>query len=683
MRKSWVVLIVFLLLSSVSGYPFSDFREELSMIEKIEIDYYSSNGFSKTEMSYVVERIEREYVSHSGMIIDSQLIEHLQESFTDLYETDEFEEGIYSSSFHYWPEFDITLTSTSGTVFLRSTSTEECFIPWNIDYNGKTFVQYTGKIPEALFPLLLSLDPDFWSHREKIIQSGCRINPVPQKYRKQGESPYFSTTPDSLAPLKKKGISRLQWEYILPDFIRHPPLFADDTMFITTEYEIYCFHMDSGRIVWRVRPEEKIKPSISATDEYIAFMGGKVYLTLVEGMMCMDADSGKILWYFSHEEICEPPVFTEERIYIRMRRLKPYVYPWHTLLFCLDAQTGAILWEYEVQEQSYERNQPMVFYDGLLCFQSAEPSITCLDAYSGDIVWKIHGKNIEILCVENEFLIYETAGNKVGCLNKRTGTGIWEVLLHKKAYFKDSIGNKGLLFEVYRQDFSECIINLAKGTIIWEGNMKERGTQDPFIDNLYYFLSPDGTTLHALDMETEIELWTVTFDFPIDIIEVCEQGIINFLTHPGGPYSYDTLFSRIAFLDRDGHHIWEHELDTASHGTIHTFESLDIFIFEEKRGVIKAFNIQTGDIKWIIDLGGWNIHDVLLHENKVYVSAEDGKIFCISMKNGTIHWIFESASEIFYFIRLPPILFVVEDEFLCAYTEDGNIYMVSIDCFLS
>jgi len=97
---------------------------------------------------------------------------------------------------------------------------------------------------------------------------------------------------------------------------------------------------------------------------------------------------------------------------------------------------------------------------------------------------------------------------------------------------------------------------------------------------------------------------------------------------------------------------------------------------------VKAFHIDTGEIIWTVDLGGWNIHDLYLHENRLYISAVDATIYCVSMRSGDIHWIFESESEIFYYWRISPVFCGVEDGLLCVYTEDGYLHMLSVNCFL-
>ena len=680
MRIPWVVVCVILLISGFTGYPFSEYRDKFSHIEKIEINYSVLGGFTKTEKFYTVERDHDRYVSHTGVSIDPHMVENIQKSFTDFYETDEFQKGMLG--FDYWPEFDITITLTKGTVTLRSTSSEECFIPWNIAYDGKRFVQFNGKISIALFPLLTFVDPDYWAVRAESFQSGCRNYPVPRIYRKQGMSPYFSQSPDPLFPLKKKGASQLQWEYSLPDFIMYSPLLTDEHIFITTTYEMTCFHILSGKVLWRVRPQEKIKFSHSSTEPYSAVIGDRVYLTLEEGMMCMEADTGEILWQIVYEEITEPPVVTEERIYLRMLRMKPYLYPWHTLILCLDAQTGAVLWEYEVQEQSYEWNKSFIYGDGVLWIQSAEPSLICLDARSGDVVGKIDGEEIEILHIHDAFLVYSKAGNRIGCLDKQTGMRIWEIAANGKSYFEGIVGTKGLLFQSYQHDIPEFILDIKTGTKIWEGYMRDVGTADLWMDTLYYFLGPDGKTLTALDGDTGRELWTVVLPFQGDSIDVCEQGILLSLQDFEGQYFPHRKYAEIVFLDRSGHVVWKYGWDTAPKEEIHIFDTIDTFLLEQEQGIVKAFHIDTGEIIWTVDIGGWNIHDLYLHENRLYISAVDATIYCVSMRSGDIHWIFESESEIFYYWRISPVFCGVEDGLLCVYTEDGYLHMLSVNCFL-
>ena len=684
MRNLWVVLFTAILFCGSFTSPFVDYRGEKSIIERIEIDFYALFDFGESEKCYVVVREDGTYVSNSGVIIDSDIIENLQESFTDFYHANEVEPGMMT--FGYWPEFIITLTHTYGTVCLRSSSAERCFIPWNIEYDGKKFVQFNGKIPTALFPLLLSLDPDYWSHRTPDPQSGCRENPIPYEYKEQGVSPYFPATPDSLSKLKKKGISRLKWKHVLPDDGNHLPLLTDKNIYVTTEHEAFCFEIDSGKLVWKVHSEDKMKHSYEQSESYSAYMNENVYFTLTEGLMCVEGDSGKVLWKILYKDVSGPPIFTEDKIYVRMELLKPYLHPWHTLILCVDAHTGIILWEYEVQETWADGGHTVILHDDFIYYKSAEPSITCLDSNSGDIVWKISEDLgfIHIVLIDSNFLIYTKSGYKVRCLDRRTGRCLWEAFTYDNPIFEDILMGNRVLLHTDPDDtqISEALVDIAPGDVIWEGHMGTVRTSDPFVDDLHYFLDTDGKTLTALNVETGRELWIAEFDSHGDEIHVFEEGILILLLDPERPYPFDTSYSGLIFLNRDGCIAWEHRFDTAAHGKIHTPLPGGLFFFEKDGGITEAFNTETGEILWKVDLEGWEINDILFYEDEFYVSSDNGYIYCISMNEGKISWILESDSEVFYCWRLPPFLSLIEDGLLLAYTEDGHMFVISLDCII-
>lgn len=134
-------------------------REELATVEKIEI-YYGVVYFpGKDDKYYTITRKNAGYFSDTGKNIDPELIDNLMANFTDFYEV-EVPEPSYNDfiRFDYYPHIEVTITSTEGKIMPYSHSGFHCFIPWDIDFCGKKFVQFNGKIPSALFKILIELD---------------------------------------------------------------------------------------------------------------------------------------------------------------------------------------------------------------------------------------------------------------------------------------------------------------------------------------------------------------------------------------------------------------------------------------------------------------------------------------------------------------------------------------------
>jgi hypothetical protein len=237
-------------------YPFSDYREQESTIEQLEIDFRVSYFAGHDARHYTIKKKNGAYIDDSGKIIDTILMENVAASLTDFYAAEECE--IRSIMTDYYPSFHILLTHSGGEILITSKSDDYCNIPWNIEMNGRIYVQFNGKIPTALFALLIEIDEDYWSFMDKEARFDCPSAPIPLEYAQKGPSLFSTHTSPDILSEEERGSSHLQWTIDVEDYLIHTPLIKNGTLYCATRDHIFGVDISSGLKKWSVFPEGKI-----------------------------------------------------------------------------------------------------------------------------------------------------------------------------------------------------------------------------------------------------------------------------------------------------------------------------------------------------------------------------------------------------------------------------------------
>ena len=161
-KKKGLIILAFaagFIYSGLLTFPEVSPTSQKFSIVTIDITYNIHKTKEPTDNYYTIERLNGNYYSN-GEWINPQLVYALAESFTDFYESKKYER---LSTTKKEPSLiaEITLEN-KNSIILKSGSRIHCFMPWNIEYNGKLYVQYSGKIPSALLQILIELDREKW-----------------------------------------------------------------------------------------------------------------------------------------------------------------------------------------------------------------------------------------------------------------------------------------------------------------------------------------------------------------------------------------------------------------------------------------------------------------------------------------------------------------------------------------
>lgn len=652
-------------------FPFSDYEE--SIIEHIEITYKVSYLMGRNEKYYTIENRNGEYYSNTGQKIDVKLIQGLAESFTDFYESDNYETGYnYFSMTDFYPRFTVVVTHTAGEVVVKSDSNFHCFIPWNIEYNGKAYVQYNGAIPSALLKILVEMD-EYWLPYEKYVQWGCYPAEVPDRYYGKG-SPHFPKSTVVVTPEEEKGVAHVMWEQDIDEYIIGPPLYADGKVFVTVRKGVFCFDAETGERVWEACLEDSIQAPIG-DEEYVVYKDGRLFVTVHNGLLCFDAETGERVWEADGRPVIGPPVHWDSKIFVRIKNARElYITPWIMGIMCLDAFTGKKIWEFNVEETkkySVYINENMHFHDGEIYFGTGEPSVYCLDAESGETIWKYTDSASQLKFSGDYLLAIKKWREGVVCLERETGEKMWEINDMKyKAVYDDIIRMEG-----FDGGFYEVLIHITSGELLWKGEIYGGFSTYGYDNGILYFKAK-GNMLVAFDVKAMEELWQYTHEKKIGRLNIFDQGILVQIMNSEDKQVHYT--ETLVFLDKNGQLLWEHTYEDIVYGEVGALMDCILFVFRGK-GVVEAFDVETGAFLWKIEVRGTKITDITVYEERLYICANDGMVYCITMEHGEIVWAVDTKSRLYdhegtawpYFFQVNDVLFV--------YTEDGTICAISTD----
>ena len=533
---------------------------------------------------YKIQNTKGAYYSNTGKTIDFSVIQYLMDSLTDLYES-EYQKN-YKEFYlgGYYPHFTVVITLTNGKdIIIKSDSNYYCFIPWNIEYDGNTYVQYNGRIPTALFRILQEIEPDTWSDYQKEAYWGCYPAELPAIYT--DPSLLFPKTEPAAIPGEEQGKSCLLWEAALDPVMGSP-----------------CSH------------------------------GGRVYVTVTDRLLSLDAPTGDVLWEFVFDEPGEILPFLHSTENILVHEGKVYCSAPDSWIYCLEGETGELLWKHKTGAQ-YIFSMHM-FEDNLVSF---------------------------------------TGG--ITCLNKETGHLIWEMTDNtwNEAFYHDKV----LLEGIEEEGPYRALVDVNTGAVLWKENFFD-ATYPVYQNGVLYFCNPKENTLISIDIWTGEPYWYYVYGETVTGLTINKDRVILVLFN-----EKENLLDSVVVLDTKGSEIYTYTYPrkiTWEFGyTVNCIPSEDteaLFLIREG-GFIQAF--KDGDNLWETEVRGTQITSFNIYEEEIYISDNDGKIYCLNLDTGKILWIFAAADKLTAF---PDNIYVyvssIEDGLLFVATSEGSLYALSI-----
>ncbi|MBU7048391.1 MAG: PQQ-binding-like beta-propeller repeat protein [Theionarchaea archaeon] len=556
--------------------------EDFHDIQTIEITYTAEKGSEIIYRFYKIETINGEYRSNMGNRIDNHFIDLLAESFTGFYESayEYSYDNFYRFDFN--PHFEILITRLNGKpVTIKSDSDYYSFIPWNIEYDGKTYAQYNGIIPTALFKILIEIDRETWISFDKESRWGCYQPEVPERH--------FEFSRDfpvaEIVNPEENGKNHMLWELNTNNSILVNPFYNDGNVFVTLEDRFISVDGETGDILWElIYEEEGVEfPYSLFPIENVVFEEGVVYVSAPDS------------WVYK-----------------------------------VDSETGDPIWKYKTDTH-----------------------------YAFSL--KIMGDN----------LIALTGG--VTCLNKETGAKIWDITddTWNEKFYDDKI-----LLESFGEgpDSYHALIDSNTGEILWKENLFDV-VNPVYHEGVLYYSRPKENILVSTVVKTLNENWSYAYSKTLEYFEVFDDKILLVLFDRKG------FLDSLVLLNMNGSLAWNYtysgevewgfgfEAESILHEGI-------LFIVREK-GVIEAFNTENGDKLWETEVRGTQITSFDIYEQRIYIAANDGNLYCLNQDTGTILWVFAAENALSMYPEDVHIyVSSIEDGFLYVATMDGTLFAV-------
>ncbi|MGD2247591.1 MAG: PQQ-binding-like beta-propeller repeat protein [Candidatus Methanofastidiosia archaeon] len=596
-------------------------------ISHVEIYYYAEMFGPQPVVShtYKLKKAGSVYISDTGKRISPYLVEQLLSSLTDLYESDEYE-NTYDEYRRtcYYPHYKVTITLLDGTqIILESHSNYHCWIPWNITYNNKTYVQYNGKIPSALLKLhtaLIDMPEDFF------VEYGCFPAPVPQRYKEKGISPDFPASTYVVTPEKLASISHVQWK-------------------MDTESSIVVSSL---------------------------FIGGKAVVLTRETVTVVHPGTGGLIWRNHCGKITSKPVYENGTLFISTTEK----------VMALKFKTGEIKWQTRMPEQLHTSRgylHETLLYDTML-FVSVKGGVYCFNRYTGELIWEHceEGPYYADLYIIEDNLIVRGAGVRV--FNANTGALLWEIMgdYYTKIRSCTITGDDRILIRTEHliDGFYWNFVHTDTGNILWKSRLYN-AVYLQYHNKMLYYSNPVYERIVCLDTESMKEIWSYPYTDSIGGIKIIGDTIA-FLEYI--EKDHIEWVTRLVFLDFDGHLIWQHtyaEGERYWSSSILNIPFYDDTLFFIRGNTIKAVNKNTGEHIWLTEVMGPYITSFDIHYNTIYVTSDDSRLYCIDMETGGIKWYYELEKEIFYSEWHTVTDPEFNNNFIAVATYRGDIFMFS------
>ncbi|MBU7017370.1 MAG: PQQ-binding-like beta-propeller repeat protein [Theionarchaea archaeon] len=600
--------------------------DELDQIECCEIIYRWSG---RSMFYYEYHKITREngvYRTNMGKEIDKTLIHSLAESLTDLYETDTYEESYENQIIlDHGPHFVVRLRLANGKrVILKSDSDYHCFIPWNVEYNNKLYVQYNGKIPTALVRILEALGEEWSFYKES--RWGCYSAVVPERYAEKGVSQDFPQTTSVLIPDQELGRKHLSWKISMDSAALSAPVYANGNVFVISLDGVFAFGASTGEEIWKVLFEEydRSNPLSYYTGiKKIAVHQGVLYVCGPDSLVyALDCETGKCLWkYRVHGQLDSVLVF-DNKIVVKCG-LSPEGC-WG--MFCLDGGTGEKIWEIEVVILVD------AFYDDKVLVMSMTKEshyYALIDIESGAELWKKDISKTNDPSYYEGMMYYEKREvHVVACESILPSKEVWSFDCNKAITYMGAFEEE-ILLTFYQKRRVFCLEAFENGILLAMYNLGDsQSWRELFLDSI---------TL--LDLNGSV-IWS--YYYPWESVEYNVSWVSHF------KIARDKVF------------------------------------FTRERGVMEVFDLKNGEKLWETEVRGMNILDSEVH-TYVYAYANDGRFYCLDINTGEILWFFETEKDFAEFSEDYRPIFAsdIGDGFVFIATKYGNVFALSLDEFFS
>jgi outer membrane protein assembly factor BamB len=254
--------------------------------------------------------------------------------------------------------------------------------------------------------------------------------------------------------------------------------------------KLYCLDALKGKKIWDFQTTGQVESSPCVAGGKVFFGAGN------DGIYCLDAKTGAKVWQFPGPNykgkllrIGASPLVENGKLYAGSgvdRNLKEELC--EKAVFCLDAASGNVIWKKETSLPSWGApvmSGKEVFFglgNGDVFNDAANPAgaMLCLDAASGEQIWRLDLPNgiLGEAAVDDDHVYFGCRDGYCYCVRRDTGKEVWKTSLGSAVVASPVIASSlttGMTASVFviGTKGRVCCLDPASGAIQWTYKLEE------------------------------------------------------------------------------------------------------------------------------------------------------------------------------------------------------------------
>ncbi|MFC2116923.1 PQQ-binding-like beta-propeller repeat protein, partial [Bacteroidota bacterium] len=443
---------------------------------------------------------------------------------------------------------------------------------------------------------------------------------------------------------------------------------------------LYCLDANNGKFLWKVEADDWIRSSPVADDDNIFF-------ATISGRLYNVNHKGEIMW---DEKISEHAIYADlvgnsDELLVTSCNLMLHCIGkkgkklWEKgILHSFENEQGERIFSDQVSAGTWFQSKPTAA-DGRLFFGTPSGFLHAVNADSGEEIWKFEmGGAISVGPAIADGKVY--AGQQGGepyfyCLDARTGELVWKQTLPKGWVWGSATVDDGLVYvptTVHGGGYAVCLDG-ETGHIVWMYETADGIPAEPAIDGDLVYFGSWSRSLYAFNKKTGEIIWKEHGTHLDSGTLIAKDGKIYIPDH-GTIYNY--LDGKTGEVLHYGNSNEEEKGKSANFDASAAYvDGMAFFSARAGRGYggvplatrVYCLDPLTAEIHWTFPDGG-GVSAPALASGRVYIASGNTPFFyCLDQKTGKPHWIVKLGNR-------------VEESTLCIYRK--MVYVLSVDGYV-
>lgn len=297
-----------------------------------------------------------------------------------------------------------------------------------------------------------------------------------------------------------------------------------------------------------------------------------------------------------------------------------YIGAEYSKLYCLDSHSGNLQWEYPEVNPRFWSSASAVEGNLYISYIQADVEyVSCLDAVSGDEMWKRELGSGSVLyfisspTVVDGKIYLGSADSNVYCLNAENGSTIWSFPTGGSVYSSPAVADGNVY--IGSTDNSIYCLDADDGSEVWSYSTGSQIYSSPAVIDGRVYLGSGNGNVYCLNVADGSEVWIESVGGPILSSPAVAYGNVYIGMLSGGVICLDGL---------DGSEQWIIPIGAVISSPAIADDKVYIGSFDNK---VYCFDAYTGDEIWYYPTGNQIVSSPAVAEGAVYIGSDDGIIY--------------------------------------------------------